>query len=84
MKITFLDSGREPEHKPHPDFPKGKDIDLSLGAKRFCNVTLPYPAPRCGLMLVECNDCEIRIGLTVAGRVDDPRTVKIACKKGKH
>jgi len=79
MKIEFIDSGREPKCPPHPDYPKGKDVNLSHGAKVTCKTDLPYPAPRCGVMVVKCEKCGLRVGLTVAGRVDDPRTVTMAC-----
>ncbi len=80
MKVTFLDSGREPQCPPNPDFPMGKDADLSFGAEATCTAGLPYPAPRCGAMVVECETCGIRVAVTVAGRPDDPRSVKIGCK----
>ncbi len=80
MKITFLDSGREPQCEPNPDYPLGMDVDMSEGAEVTCSTALPYPAPRCGAMVVECETCGIRVACTVAGRPDDPRSVKIACR----
>ena len=80
IKVMFLDSGREPKCAPNPYFPEGQNIDLSLGASKTCAVELPYPAPRCGVMLAKCGKCGLSVGLTVAGRVDDPRTVKLGCK----
>lgn len=80
MKITFIDHGREPKCKPNPAYPKGIDVDMSLGAKMTCLTAVPYPAPRCGMMLIECDRCGLRVGVTVAGRVDDPRSVKVACR----
>jgi hypothetical protein len=82
LKITFLDSGREPRCPPNPAYPDGMEVDLSFGGL-WCLATLPYPAPRCGAMLVECDICEIKIIVTVAGRPDDPRTVKVGCE-AKH
>jgi hypothetical protein len=79
MKVTFLDAHREPKCSPNPKFPNGMCVDLSLGAERICAVKLPYPAPRCGAMLIECEVCDLRVAVTVAGRVDDPHTVKMAC-----
>lgn len=81
LKVSFIDSGREPKCPPNPAYPNGQNIDLALGARTTCSVDLPYPAPRCGLMIVECETCRKRIALTVAGRVDDPRSVKIACER---
>jgi len=80
MKITFLDSGREPQCAPNPAYPNGMDVDLSFGGQ-YCTVTLPYPAPRCGAMVIKCEICGLCNAVTVAGRPDDPRTVKMGCKK---
>ena len=79
-KVTFLDGHREPRCPPNPAFPKGMDIDLSLGSSYACIVDLPYPAPRCGMMAIDCEACGGSAVVTVAGRPDDPRTVKLACK----
>ena len=35
---------------------------------------------RCGVYLVECKICGSSVALTTAGRIDDPRSVTIACK----
>jgi len=80
MKVEFFDSGREPRCPPDPAYPEGKDIDASEGAALACSAAIPYPAPRCGVMIVECEKCGLRVGLTVAGRVDDPRSVKLPCR----
>lgn len=80
IRVTFLDSGRNPVCPPNPDYPDGIDVDISGGAQRTCVVKLPYPAPRCGAMFIECDRCGTTAYVTVAGRVDDPRTVKLACK----
>lgn len=79
--IAWLDRGREPQCAPDPAYPTGKDLDGSDGAEATCTATLPYPAPRCGVYIVECKTCGIRVGCTTAGRPDDPRTLKIACRK---
>lgn len=80
IKITFLDSGREPQCPPNPSFPDGMHVDMSMGSSYICTATLPYPAPRCGVMIIGCEKCGLTIAVTVAGRPDDPRTVKLACK----
>lgn len=79
-EITFIDSGREPKCAPNPDYPLGIDQDASEGATVTCKVSLPYPAPRCGAMIVKCLTCGYSVGCTVAGRVDDPRTIRLPCK----
>ena len=80
LSIEWLDRGREPQCEPDPAYPLGKDMDVSEGAANTCYAELPYPAPRCGIYVVRCSKCGLNIGLTTAGRPDDPRSVKIACK----
>lgn len=78
--IKFIDAGREPQVAPNPAYPEGKDIDATHGQLvRSCKVALPYPAPRCGAMAVRCRLCGLATAVTVAGRIDDPRSVRIAC-----
>jgi hypothetical protein len=84
MKIKWLDAGREPKVKPNPAYPSGIDIDLSGGAVKNCYTALPYPAKRIGSYIVECERCGLRVVLTTAGRPDDPRSVKVACKTVPH
>ena len=80
MKVTFHDSGREPKNPPDPAYPNGINIDISKGAGVCCLVELPYPAPRCGQWVIVCEECNQANVVTAAGRPDDPRTVKIACR----
>ena len=79
FNIDWMDSGREPQCDPNPAYPKGKDIDGSAGAKQSCTVMLPYPAKRCGTYVIHCYRCGVRVGVTTAGRPDDPRSIKIGC-----
>lgn len=81
MKISFIDSGRTARCAPNPDYLDGIDVDISGGDEVCCLVELPYPAPRCGQWVVGCEDCQQVNIVTAAGRADDPRTLKIACKK---
>jgi hypothetical protein len=78
--VDWIDAGREPQFPPNPAYPKGIDLDLSSGAMIACIKNLPYPAKRCGHYLITCKTCGNRIVVTTAGRPDDPRSVKIACK----
>jgi hypothetical protein len=41
---------------------------------------LPYPAKRIGHYRIECELCGLRVACTTAGRPDDPRSIRIACK----
>lgn len=78
--VTWLDLNREPQVAPNPDFPKGKDIVLAHPGRARCKVELPYPAKRCGIYMVRCFTCGLVVGVTTAGRPDDPRSVTLECK----
>jgi len=85
MKITWVDREREPQSPPNPDYPDGINIDVSHGASSICVANLPYPAKRCGLYLVKCEVCGTTALVTTAGRLDDPRSVTMACQReGRH
>jgi hypothetical protein len=80
MKVTWYDSGREPTRPPNRKYPEGLDVDVSRGSSRTCTVPLRYPAKRIGYYLVECEKCQQQALVTTAGRLDDPRSVRITCK----
>ncbi len=77
--IEWFDRCREPQCAPDPAYPAGKDLDCSMGAPS-CVATLPYPAKRCGVYVVECKKCGMSVACTTAGRPDDPRTLRMPCK----
>jgi len=79
--IKWLTHNRKAQCPPNPQYPNGKPIDLANGGFPTCKVDLPYPAPECGVWVVECDRCDASVGITAAGRVDDPLCVTIACKK---
>lgn len=78
--IKWHDGGRMPQVAPNPNYPDGIDLDVSGGADDACCTALPYPAQRIGFYTVECRVCGIRVACTTAGRPDDPRSIKVACK----
>jgi hypothetical protein len=78
FKFTFLDAGPNPQCIPEA---MGKDLDLS-GGNPGCCFNVPNAASRCGVVLAECETCHALGSFTVAGRADDPRTLKLACRKG--
>ena len=82
LRVVWIDSEREPKCKPNPLYPEGRDIDASDGAEQTCFTRLPCPAPRCGLFYVACDLCGTNAMITTAGRVDDPRSVKLRCQLG--
>lgn len=77
--IEWFDHEREPACPPNPAYPDGVHLDCSEGMMLSCLVELPYPARRCGLYRITCQTCQMRIGITTAGRPDDPRSVRVAC-----
>lgn len=79
MDIRFNSHNRKAQCASNPKYPKGIDIDVSQG-KQACLTQLPYPAPECGIWEVRCPTCGMSVGVTAAGRIDDPRSLKMACK----
>jgi hypothetical protein len=84
FSIEWVDHFQEPKCKPNPDYPNGIDLDMTLSmvnsAGISCTVNLPYPAKRCGHYMIGCKLCHLAIGVTTAGRPDDPRSVKMPCR----
>lgn len=80
--VEWIDHGREPQCAPNPRYPDGKDLDVSLGQTPSCKADLPYPAKRCGLYVVTCGICGLRVAATTAGRPDDPRSLTMPCQLG--
>jgi hypothetical protein len=83
--IEFKPSGRgKARIPPNPDYPNGRRLDVTEGQEASCYVNLPYPAPECGIWIVECGKCRTNAAVTAAGRPDDPISIKIPCKKDSH
>lgn len=80
MKVKWIDGKREPQCAPNQAYPNGIDLDASGGAVKACKVDLPYPAKRIGSYVVECPVCGAKTMCTTAGRTDDPRSIKVACR----
>jgi hypothetical protein len=83
IRVTWLDEERRPQYPLNPAYPNGIEVDCSDGAKVTCTQSLPYPAKGCGQYLLVCETCGLKIIVTATGREDDPRSVKVACKKQK-
>jgi hypothetical protein len=80
IKVYFLSGKRQAKCPSDPAYPHGIDVDMSNGAMVACLGYLPYPAECCGVLMVRCAKCGANAAITTAGRADDPRTVKLACK----
>jgi len=80
IHVSWIDRGSEATQPPNPDYPDGVDLDVTRGAKPFCETALPYPAKRCGYYTVACDVCGFTAMVTTAGRPDDPRSIRLPCK----
>ena len=78
LVIEFIDYGRPPKEPPDPLYPHGVDVDLSNGAETVCSIKLPKVTTT-GLFIAACDVCGKKVGVTAAGRADDPRSLKISC-----
>lgn len=79
LHVEFIDHGRRPQCKPNPAYPEGVDVDASRGLPS-CWVKLPK-VETTGLFVVSCDVCDRRDALTAAGRPDDPRSYRMACRQ---
>lgn len=81
-QVEFQPSGRgKAQCAPDPRYPNGIAIMGASPGSKACTFDLPYPAPECGLWLVECCECRETIAISAAGRPDDPVSVTINCAK---
>ena len=78
--IDWIDRGVAPKCKPDPAYPHGIDLDQAAGKKPSCYTELPYPTPRCGAFIIKCLRCGLTTFVTTAGRVDDPKSIRVLCK----
>jgi hypothetical protein len=83
FEIDWIDRGREPQARPNPAYPNGKDMDAAGAAEQSCTTPLPYPAKRIGIYVVRCLRCGYAVLVTTAGRPDDPRSIKLPCRPPK-
>jgi hypothetical protein len=81
IEVIWIDHRREPQCAPDPQYPCGIAVDISEEGKPSCMTLLDYPARRCGVYLIQCRRCGAHLAVTTAGRVDDPYSVKLACRK---
>jgi hypothetical protein len=79
--VTWKSDGRRAEHPANPDFPNGMRLDVSSGREPSCEADFTYPAPACGTWVVNCHTCGFSGIATAAGRSDDPRSIRVACRK---
>lgn len=81
FNIEWIDRQRESQCAPDPAYPTGKEIKLFVDGMPHCKAELPYPAKRCGVYIVECTRCGLSVGVTTAGRPDDPKSIELSCKE---
>lgn len=80
LKAEFFTEGKKPTQPPDPAYPNGIDVDISKGKSPWCWIRLPK-VETTGLMLVTCEECDLRIMITMAGRPDDARSYRMACRR---
>lgn len=81
FKLQFLTKGQKATQQPDPRYPTGMEVDMSYGRTPTCQIKPPYPAVSVGTFHATCDRCGLTIAFTVAGRVDDPKLVTVACNK---
>lgn len=81
FEIRFQTRGLQPQCLPDLRFPDGVTLDVTDGKEPSCTVELPYPAKCIGAWLIVCRKCGQSVACTAAGRFDDPRTLKMPCKR---
>lgn len=81
LTAFFVGEGRMPKCAPNPDFPNGTPCDMAPGGIG-CTIELQHPTPCCGVWIINCDICGYSVGVTAAGRPDDPSTIRIACQLG--
>jgi len=79
-QIHWIDRHVEPHEPPNPKYPNGVDVDISKRDAPACSALLTHPAKRCGYWIVHCKACGATAVVTTAGRRDDPRSLRMACK----
>jgi hypothetical protein len=80
FKIVWNSAGRTAQCPSDPKYPRGIHIDGRIDkAEPSCFVKLPYPAECVGGYRATCNICGLVIGITAAGRPDDPKSFEITC-----
>lgn len=77
--VEWVSKNRKAKCHPNPSYPHGIDLDIH-GDVEKCHVTIPYPASECGTWIIRCEACDLTVGVTAAGRPDDPRSYKMPCK----
>ena len=83
--IEWADGKREPQSRPDPKYPEGKDVVAVKNQEApTCTADLPYPVKRCGLFMVECRACGFNAAITTAGRPDDPRSLTVNCLPSRN
>jgi hypothetical protein len=79
LELEWVDGESLPSRRPDPLYPEGVDIEERAGTSPTCFTALPYPAPRCGVWVINCPQCGKTVVITAAGRADDARSARIAC-----
>lgn len=80
--VEWIDRKAEPTIPFNRNFPNGMELDNTKGELPACLIKFPmYPTPRNGWWSIVCKQCGLTAIVTTAGRVDDPVSVMLACRK---
>lgn len=79
ISIEWKGAGRKATQPPNPGYPKGIVVRGKDNVPA-CKAIPKYPAPECGVWLLECSICGSSIAVTAAGRIDDPCEIWVPCK----
>ena len=79
--IEFVPNGQgKARCAPNPLYPEGIAIPMPPGCEAACLISLPYPAPECGMWEVTCATCGMCVLISAAGRPDDPISFYMPCE----
>jgi hypothetical protein len=78
--VVWSSTGQKAQKPSDQRYPRGVHIDGRMNKEDpSCIVKLPYPSPCVGAYKATCEICGLVIGITAAGRRDDPKSFEITC-----
>jgi len=81
FSVEWIDLHKVAVRKHDPKYPEGRRLDVTLGEIPACTFHLPYPEPRVGYFLIDCNVCGRNAVCGTLGLPCDPVSIKMPCRK---